>query len=120
MKEHLKKNITSRVTVRRTKPLAELRDQVFAHGEKATDECPICFDRRLDTILVPCQHMICSHCILKLQEGRCPMCRAEVVSERLGCLPPCSDFGMEVGQFVEIPATHRHGVVIARVFEVLL
>ena len=43
-------------------------------------ECPVCMGERVDTAL-PCGHLLCSACVVKLREARpktcrkCPICR---------------------------------------------
>ena len=42
------------------------------YGEKG-DICPICFDKKRNTLSLPCKHLFCQVCINKLE--RCPICR---------------------------------------------
>jgi hypothetical protein len=40
--------------------------------------CPVCFDREVDTVLVPCGHTYCSGCSEYDRSHKCPQCRAPV------------------------------------------
>ena len=41
---------------------------------KEEDLCKLCFDRRIDTVMIPCGHMVvCRHCGKKVKD--CPICR---------------------------------------------
>ena len=40
--------------------------------------CPVCFDREVDTVLVPCGHTYCNGCSEYDRNSKCPQCRATV------------------------------------------
>jgi len=40
--------------------------------------CPICMEKPKDTMLSPCGHRLCRHCVPKVT--KCPECRAEITS----------------------------------------
>ena len=49
----------------------------------ATDECPLCLERRRDTALVPCGHVVCAACVTAFGVAAgdpCPVCRGAVVT----------------------------------------
>jgi ankyrin repeat protein len=39
--------------------------------------CPICYDRAVDAISIPCGHAFCSPCLMEIKQGNsvCPMCK---------------------------------------------
>ncbi|EER12096.1 conserved hypothetical protein [Perkinsus marinus ATCC 50983] len=42
------------------------------------DACKVCYERPIDTVLVPCGHfVVCSACVLRLDgtDKQCPICR---------------------------------------------
>ena len=42
--------------------------------------CCICYDKKINKILIPCKHYFCSFCINKLGENsNCPMCRSDIL-----------------------------------------
>lgn len=44
--------------------------------------CLICDEGKADTALAPCgHHAFCHECVPKLKNGRCPLCRAEIVMQ---------------------------------------
>ena len=48
-------------------------------GDEGTDTCKICFDQEIDTVLVPCGHVVaCSSCAERLQDKPCPICKSGV------------------------------------------
>mmetsp|Transcript_45097 Transcript_45097/g.116635 ORF Transcript_45097/g.116635 Transcript_45097/m.116635 type:complete len:257 (-) Transcript_45097:235-1005(-) len=55
-----------------------MREYRFMYGEKEEegdkDICKVCFDREIDTVLVPCGHIVvCGECASNV--SRCPLCR---------------------------------------------
>ena len=40
--------------------------------------CPVCFDREVNTVLVPCGHTYCNGCSEYDRNNKCPQCRASV------------------------------------------
>ena len=40
--------------------------------------CPVCFDREVDCVLVPCGHTYCHGCSEYDRNNKCPQCRASV------------------------------------------
>ena len=47
--------------------------------DETTDICKICFGRDIDTVLVPCGHIVaCSNCAERFQDKPCPICKTGV------------------------------------------
>ena len=48
---------------------------------KLKDEtCCICDDKKIDRILIPCEHYFCSVCADKIEKSsKCPICRGEIL-----------------------------------------
>ena len=48
---------------------------------KLKDEtCCICYDKKIDRILIPCEHYFCSVCAEKIEKSsKCPICRGEIL-----------------------------------------
>ena len=45
----------------------------------ATNECIVCFDNAISTVLRPCGHIaLCSGCAYRLLHCGCPVCRVTV------------------------------------------
>jgi len=44
--------------------------------------CPVCFDREVNTVLVPCGHTYCEGCLQYGTYSRCPQCR-ETIQRRI-------------------------------------
>ena len=44
--------------------------------------CPVCFDREVNTVLVPCGHTYCEGCLKYGEYSRCPQCR-EIIQRRV-------------------------------------
>jgi DNA mismatch repair ATPase MutS len=44
--------------------------------------CPVCFDREVNTVLVPCGHTYCEGCLKYGSYSRCPQCR-ETIQRRI-------------------------------------
>jgi len=67
-------------TVATQKRLRELTEQQSNVLEHSDEECPICMDRPVDTVL-SCAHGLCKVCEVEwlIGEGRgtCPICRAK-------------------------------------------
>lgn len=43
-------------------------------------ECCVCYDRPIDTCLMPCGHVaLCWNCASRLPQRRCPLCRADII-----------------------------------------
>ena len=54
---------------------------LYGFEESVSPECMICYDRRVDTILLPCCHCsLCGSCAENLRDGRCPICRGVYLS----------------------------------------
>lgn len=51
-------------------------------------ECGICRDRDIDTVLLPCVHMLCRDCAYRLE--RCPVCRI-LIKQTLKSFPIAAD-----------------------------
>jgi hypothetical protein len=45
-----------------------------------TTECPVCLSSPKTAVLAPCGHRLCVACSATMLHGRCPICRAAVVS----------------------------------------
>ncbi|PRP84832.1 polymorphic outer membrane protein [Planoprotostelium fungivorum] len=55
-----------------------------ADNRNTFQECVACMDTKIDTIFLPCAHLICCHvCVPKLS-GRCPMCKVRIDSFHKG------------------------------------
>ena len=53
---------------------AEVGDNNDLENVKEEDLCKLCFDRKIDTVMIPCGHMVvCRHCGKKVKD--CPICR---------------------------------------------
>ena len=48
---------------------------------KLKDEtCCICYDKKIDRILIPCEHYFCSVCAEKIEKiSKCPICIGEIL-----------------------------------------
>jgi len=46
--------------------------------DMAKKMCPVCFDREVDAVLVPCGHTYCNGCSEYDRNNKCPQCRASV------------------------------------------
>lgn len=55
--------------------IEELVDKDNANNKKL---CPVCFDREVDTAMVPCGHTCCSGCLLYNQSSNCMQCRSKI------------------------------------------
>lgn len=55
--------------------IEELVDKENANNKKL---CPVCFDREVDTAMVPCGHTCCSGCLLYNQSSNCMQCRSKI------------------------------------------
>ncbi|XP_061767571.1 E3 ubiquitin-protein ligase NEURL1-like [Nerophis ophidion] len=52
-----------------------------SHAEAAAawEECVVCYEEAVDTVLYSCGHMcLCHRCALRLKEGQCPICRKKI------------------------------------------
>jgi len=49
--------------------------------DKLKDEtCCICYDKKIERILIPCEHYFCSVCADKIEKSsKCPICRGEIL-----------------------------------------
>lgn len=48
--------------------------------------CKICMDNRLDSVFMPCAHVVaCSTCAARIE--RCPLCRSEITESRKLYMP---------------------------------
>jgi len=45
--------------------------------------CPVCMDKNVDVFLDPCGHLLCSGCLIRLRDEKCPTCRQTVVAKRM-------------------------------------
>ena len=71
------------------KILAQTKNQseyIFSHALNKTDSegygengdiCPICFDKKRNTISLPCKHLFCEECLNKME--KCPICRQAII-----------------------------------------
>ena len=42
--------------------------------------CPICFDQKRNILCLPCKHLFCKNCIIKIMNKRkCPICRGSII-----------------------------------------
>lgn len=67
--------LTDATTLQRATEMLNFYNQ---SKESELTECPICFDRQSNTIIVPCGHTFCKDCVNRLNKvnvHRCPMCR---------------------------------------------
>jgi hypothetical protein len=55
--------------------IEELVDKDNANNKKL---CPVCFDREVDTAMVPCGHTCCAGCLLYNQTTNCMQCRSKI------------------------------------------
>ena len=47
-------------------------------GVEADDTCKVCYDARINSVLIRCGHMaVCMECSHQLE--KCPICRTEIV-----------------------------------------
>ena len=53
-------------------------DDIVKPEDVGKKMCPVCFDREVDTVLVPCGHTYCNGCSVYDGHQRCPQCRAGV------------------------------------------
>ena len=72
------------------KILAETKSQseyIFSHSLNKKDSegygengdiCPICFDKKRNTISLPCKHLFCEECSNKME--KCPICRQLIIT----------------------------------------
>ena len=72
------------------KILAETKSQseyIFSHSLNKKDSegygengdiCPICFDKKRNTISLPCKHLFCEECSNKME--KCPICRQAIIT----------------------------------------
>lgn len=63
-------------------PSPQVEAAEAAEEEQAVDftdstTCPVCFDRKVDTVLAPCSHWFCHECASKLLGANCAMCRGD-------------------------------------------
>lgn len=40
--------------------------------------CPVCMDKLSDVCIDPCGHIMCTGCLQRMNEPRCPACRVEI------------------------------------------
>jgi Prokaryotic RING finger family 4 len=50
---------------------------------EAAWKCGICTDRNVNTVLMPCAHMLCSDCVTGDLQGMCPFCRNRFTTKPL-------------------------------------
>jgi hypothetical protein len=54
--------------------------------EQGKLQCVICFERKRDTIVLPCMHFLtCYQCLGSLSSNRCPHCRSNIQG-KLQCI----------------------------------
>ena len=42
--------------------------------------CPICYDKKRTSVIIPCRHKFCDTCMIKLKEiSKCPLCRGKIL-----------------------------------------
>jgi len=46
--------------------------------EEESSQCTICFDYKIDAVMIPCGHQFCSICTFQVAE--CPVCKVGIVS----------------------------------------
>lgn len=45
--------------------------------------CPICYENKRTSVIIPCQHKFCEICMNKLKENcKCPLCRGKIIQIR--------------------------------------
>jgi len=54
--------------------------QVALRSDRYIPDCIICFEKPVNSILVPCGHIVCDDCVGQLQQ--CPFCRTRVKSSQ--------------------------------------
>jgi hypothetical protein len=52
--------------------------QVMKTEEVNQKMCPVCFDREINTVLVPCGHTYCMPCVENDHSNRCSQCRTQI------------------------------------------
>ncbi|KUI54814.1 hypothetical protein VP1G_02180 [Cytospora mali] len=64
------------------------------------EECPVCIDDLSSPVITHCKHVFCGDCIRKViqTQGKCPMCRAKLDSEKQLLEPAPESSGQEDGQ----------------------
>lgn len=87
--------------------------------------CPVCF-RRVDLVTFPCTHGMCARCLsqMLMRDGRCCMCRAQLVQCKPAVVPDSSRtlslsgedatelFGMRLNETLHV--THVKGGSVAK------
>jgi Zinc finger, C3HC4 type (RING finger) len=69
------------VLLRREHQRQREREERMREAESSTPECIVCMDHAIDTLCLPCAHLVicglCARQILKAS-GRCPTCREQI------------------------------------------
>lgn len=53
--------------------------KVESKGSDLDTDCIICYEKKIDTLLAPCGHLVvCHDCALLLKDKQCPICRATI------------------------------------------
>jgi hypothetical protein len=53
--------------------------KVESKGSEFDTDCIICYEKKIDTLLAPCGHLVvCHDCALLLKDKQCPICRATI------------------------------------------
>lgn len=61
---------------RKTANNSALRPETCQPATDSEPACPVCLDNRVDCVLIPCNHVVCQRCAVRLPS--CPSCRAVV------------------------------------------
>lgn len=48
-------------------------------NEISDTECHICYDTKIGIVLIPCGHVLCQKCTMKLKSSTCPFCSTTIV-----------------------------------------
>jgi hypothetical protein len=54
----------------------KILETIFAYADVFM--CHICYTEHIEFAIVPCGHVLCGHCLMRLQQHRCPFCRDEI------------------------------------------
>ena len=47
--------------------------------KQKSDKCKICFDNEIDSVFVPCGHIVsCMKCGLRFDSKQCPICKEQI------------------------------------------
>jgi len=70
--------ITKKLNALRTLIHTGLQDIVNKDDTASKKMCAICFDREVDTVMVPCGHTACTGCANYNHTGKCMHCRSYI------------------------------------------